>query len=121
MGSANGNALPANCEKSALDFPSLHRSKGRLWIGQPAFRGFLEEKDQEDDDENDQENCPQTDVHRDLLSVWTNFFRPPRSQNPLRITQTHLGRPAYCARSLALRPFVGEPRAPLFRRWVMYL
>jgi hypothetical protein len=39
----------------------------------------LEDPDQEDDDEDDQENCPQTDVHRYLLSVAWVF---PRSWKP---------------------------------------
>jgi hypothetical protein len=68
MAPGNENALLANCVKSVSEFHSLHRSKRRLWTAQPAFT-CLEDPDQEDDDEDDQENGPQTDVHRYLLSV----------------------------------------------------
>jgi hypothetical protein len=57
-------------------FPQLAQVERPAVDSETGLFAFLEHPDQEDDDEDDQENCPQTDVHRDLLSVWTNFSFP---------------------------------------------
>jgi hypothetical protein len=56
MASANGNALPANCGKSAPEFHSLHREKGWLWTATGDSRVALEDQDEEDDDQNDHQH-----------------------------------------------------------------